>query len=283
MDYQFPDRVCRFNLQNNLTREFCVIEQLKFKLPVFEGPLELMLHLISKHKLDIYDIEISVLLEQYIEYIEQLKLSDLEVSSEFLTMAARLVYIKTMSLLPRHEEADELKRELVGQLLEYRLIKLVAEEFKLRYKGNLLFVREQQEIEIDRTYIRSHSADELLDAYLQLRTKVKQKQPPPKSEFTSIVSRRIVPVEARIVYILRTLYEKGEIDYSLVLSSEDKSEKIATFLAMLELIKSKRIFLTDDNSKLIFNKTIGVEADLNSESWRRRISIDGDRQDDSGD
>lgn len=283
MDYQFPDRVCRFNLQNNLTREFCVIEQLKFKLPVFEGPLELMLHLISKHKLDIYDIEISVLLEQYIEYIEQLKLSDLEVSSEFLTMAARLVYIKTMSLLPRHEEADELKRELVGQLLEYRLIKLVAEEFKLRYKGNLLFVREQQEIEIDRTYIRSHSADELLDAYLQLRTKVKQKQPPPKSEFTSIVSRRIVPVEARIVYILRTLYEKGEIDYSLVLSSNDKSEKIATFLAMLELIKSKRIFLTDDNSKLIFNKTIGVEADLNSESWRRRISIDGDRQDDSGD
>ena len=93
------------------------MEQLSFKLEVFEGPLDLLLHLIAKHKLDIQDIEISSLLEQYLEYIAQMKLADLEVASEFLEMAARLVYIKTVSLLPKHEEAEELKRELTGELL----------------------------------------------------------------------------------------------------------------------------------------------------------------------
>ena len=74
------------------------MEPINFKLEVFEGPLDLLLHLISKHKLDIADIEISSLLEQYLAYIEQMKLADLEVASEFLEMAARLVYIKTVSL-----------------------------------------------------------------------------------------------------------------------------------------------------------------------------------------
>ena len=89
--------------------------QLNFKLDVFEGPLDLLLHLISKHKLNINDIEISKLLEQYLDVIAEMKMADLEVASEFLEMAARLVYIKTVSLLPRHEEAEDLKKELTGQ------------------------------------------------------------------------------------------------------------------------------------------------------------------------
>ena len=91
------------------------MEKLSFKTAEFEGPLDLMLFLIQKHKLDIYDISISALLEQYLEYIRSLQDADLEVASEFLEMASRLVYIKTVSLLPRHEEESvQLKAELQG-------------------------------------------------------------------------------------------------------------------------------------------------------------------------
>ena len=95
---------------------------LEFHLGEFEGPLDLLLHLIARHKLNINDIEISVLLEQYLEYMAQMREADLEISSEFLEMAARLVYIKTVSLLPRPQEAAQLKQELEGQLLEYQSV-----------------------------------------------------------------------------------------------------------------------------------------------------------------
>ena len=94
------------------------------------------MYLISKHKLNINDIEISALLEQYLEYIEQMRVADLEVASEFLEMAARLVYIKTVSLLPRQEEeGEQLKRELQGQLLEYSLCKQIAGQMAEMYRG----------------------------------------------------------------------------------------------------------------------------------------------------
>ena len=93
------------------------MEQINYKLEVFEGPMDLLLSLISKHKLDIYDIPIMELVEQYTDYVRQMQEADMDVASEFLEMAARLVYIKTVSLLPKSEEAEELKRELTGELL----------------------------------------------------------------------------------------------------------------------------------------------------------------------
>ena len=98
------------------------MESLSFHLSDFEGPLDLLLHLIAKHKLNILDIEISELLRQYLLFIENREDKDLEVRSEFLEMAARLVHIKTVSLLPKHEEeAEDLKKTLTGELMEYRL------------------------------------------------------------------------------------------------------------------------------------------------------------------
>ena len=94
------------------------MEAISYKLSEFEGPLDLLLHLISKNKLNIYDIEISVLLAQYMEHIDKMKEKNMDVASEFLEMAARLVYIKTVSLLPKHEESEELKKELSGELIE---------------------------------------------------------------------------------------------------------------------------------------------------------------------
>ena len=103
------------------------MEQITYTLPVFEGPLDLLLNLIAKNKLNIYDIEISVLLEQYTEKIKEMQEAQIEIASEFLEMASRLVYIKSTMLLPKHEEeVEELKKELTGQLLEYQECKRIA-------------------------------------------------------------------------------------------------------------------------------------------------------------
>ena len=103
------------------------MEALSYKLEVFEGPMDLLLHLISKHKIDINDIPILQLVEQYLDYVRQMQLADMDVASEFVEMAARLVYIKTVSLLPVHEEeAQALKEELQGELSEYRDCQIMA-------------------------------------------------------------------------------------------------------------------------------------------------------------
>ena len=96
------------------------MEKLSYKLPAFEGPLDLLLYLVSKNKLNIFDIQISELVDQYTEHIDVMKEQNMDITSEFLEMAARLIYIKTVYLLPKHEEADELKKELSGQLIEYQ-------------------------------------------------------------------------------------------------------------------------------------------------------------------
>lgn len=230
------------------------MEQLTFRLEVFEGPLDLMLHLISKHKLDINDIPISRLLEQYLDYINQMQAADLEVASEFLAMAARLVYIKTVSLLPVHDEGDELKHELEGQLLEYQLCKEMAERLRERSRNGLIFVREPLQLPVDKSYRLEHPKELLLEAYLAAVGKAKRKLPPPRTAFTGIVSRRMVSVESRIVYVLQKLYRSGTVPYDEFFLAEDRSEQVATFLAMLELIKSRRIWVSDDNSHVYFNR-----------------------------
>lgn len=99
------------------------MEQLNYKIDVFEGPMDLLLHLISKHKLNINDIPIVELVNQYLDYVRQMQEQDFDIAGEFLEMAARLIYIKTVSLLPRHEEAEILKKNLPENLLNIRIVK----------------------------------------------------------------------------------------------------------------------------------------------------------------
>lgn len=229
--------------------------QLEFHLGEFEGPLELLLFLISKHKLNINDIEISALLEQYLDYIERMQAADLEVASEFLEMAARLVYIKTVSLLPRQEEeGEQLRRELQGQLLEYSLCKQIAGEMAEMYLGNRVFVRAPAKIRVDSVYRGNHRPEELLAGYRLVVGKAARKLPPPAAAFSGIVNRRVVSVTSRIVYILKKLYRTGQVPYGEFFQATDRSELVATFLAMLELMKSKRIVVSDDDTTVFFRR-----------------------------
>ena len=128
--------------------------ELKFTANDFEGPLDLLLHLISKNKLDIKDIEISILVDQYVKQIESFKEYDMDIASEFLDMASRLIYLKTVSLLPKSEEAEELKAELTGELIEYQLCKQMALELAKNTEGFKTAIREPVKIDIDKSYKR---------------------------------------------------------------------------------------------------------------------------------
>ena len=114
---------------------------LSYKLDCFEGPLDLLLTLISKNKLNIYDIPISELLTQYMAHIDAMREADMDIASEFLEMASRLIYMKTVSLLPSHEEAELLKQELTGELIEYKLCREMAEKLSHMTGGFATHVR----------------------------------------------------------------------------------------------------------------------------------------------
>ncbi|HNX64385.1 MAG TPA: segregation/condensation protein A [Oscillospiraceae bacterium] len=228
---------------------------LSFKLDKFEGPLDLLLFLISKHKLNINDIPIAELLEQYLSSIEDMKERDIEVAGEFLEMAAKLIYIKTVSLLPQPNEAEILKKELEGRLIEYSLCKKAAEILKERYCGNSVFVRQPMKIDVDNTYRLLHNPFSLLDIYKSMNLKEMQKKPLLPNEFSKIVSTKIVSVTSKIIFILKKLYTSGKAELGEIFSDiTDRSERVATFLAVLELTKSGRILLNDDNSEIYFNR-----------------------------
>ncbi len=231
------------------------MDSISFKLDVFEGPLDLLLHLIQKHKLNINDIEISKLLEQYLIYIDRCKEQDLELAGEFLEMAARLIYIKTASLLPKPQEAEEIKKELQGALIEYSLCKKAAAELKERFIGNDIFVRQPMKIKVSATYRLIHSPDRLVDAFMNMGVKNIDFQEANESKIGSVVQQKTVSVISKVVYVLRTLYQGGKVYMdSLYENVYDRSARVATFLAVLELTKSGRILISDDCTEIYLKK-----------------------------
>lgn len=228
------------------------MEQLSYKLEVFEGPLELLSSLLSKNKLSIYDISIATLLDQYLEHIELMKENNMDVASEFMVLASRLVYLKSVSLLPKHEdEANELKDELAGELLEYEICKQMANELSLRTEGFNTFVKKQDIIKLDTTYALIHEKSILKDSYLSAIGRGQRKQPPSTEVFTNIVAKKIVSVSSKIVSVLRKLWSgKRESLKSVFLESHSRSELVATFLAVLELCKANRVRIQGEGDEM---------------------------------
>lgn len=220
-------------------------DKLSFKLEVFEGPLDLLLSLIAKNKINIYDIPVSLLLEQYMQKLDEMKQMDIEVASEFLTMAAHLIYIKSQMLLPRHEEEEEEdpRERLVRMLVEYQRYKEIVLVLAVRAQaGDNRFVKKPDEVEPDDTYRRNHTVKELYEAYLAVQKRVKRRMPPPVTSFRGIVGRTVVSVNSKVVEVLRRLLRQRTIQYRAVFEhSKSRSDIVATFLAVLELTKLRRI------------------------------------------
>ncbi|MDR1002353.1 MAG: segregation/condensation protein A [Oscillospiraceae bacterium] len=224
------------------------MEKLSYKLEIFEGPLDVLLFLISKNKLDIYDISVSELLEQYMLHIGAMRESDMEVASEFLIMATRLVYIKTAMLMPQKEQAEALKQELEGELIEYQLCRELAVKLSERADFDR-FSREEMKIDLDKSYKHRHSVSEIYKAYLAAAGRGKRREPPSAERFEAIVAKKTVSVESKVIGILKRLYRFKTVQFAQLFDrAESKSDLVATFLALLELIKHKRIYVEDDLS-----------------------------------
>ncbi|HNX90495.1 MAG TPA: segregation/condensation protein A [Candidatus Omnitrophota bacterium] len=220
----------------------------KVKLNFFEGPLDLLLFLIKKERIDIYDIPISRITEQYLEYLELMKLLDLSIAGDFLVMAATLMHIKSKMLLPpdenaTEEELEDPREELVRRLLEYKKYKEAAMELnEMRDKNKELFYRtgtgEREALFVDENgeYFEASLFD-LINAFRKVLGRI------PKETFHEVVRDKFT-VSDKIKYICSLLPAKSKLLFSeLFVNMRSKDEVIATFLAVLELMKMREILV----------------------------------------
>lgn len=224
-------------------------QTITFKLEDFEGPLDLLLYLVSKNKMNIYDIEIVALIDQYVSMVNGLPVYQMESASEFIEMAARLVQMKSYFLLPKSEEAERMKEELTGMLVEYSACKEVAAQLRSMAEGVYTVVREPAEVELDTEYRLRHDVYLLEEAYNALQGRSRQKQPPRQEQFEPLTTAPFVSVTSRIIHVLRGLMT-GRVRRlrQLFVKEGGRSQTVATFLAVLELVRAGRISIADDES-----------------------------------
>lgn len=245
------------------------MEKMQYKLESFNGPLDLLLHLITKNKVNIWDIPIVEITEQYLEAIEGIEESALEDTSEFLVMAAQLLYIKSKMLLPKPEEEEEEdpREDLARRLAEYKLFKeasasLRKNEFSTRY----MFFKPEEKIDFPLPeYDRRHEVDELIDAFAAILARRERKKKPEKRAFSGIVGREKVSVEDMVEKVCKYLAKTPRLKFKSIFRAEDsKPEMIATFLAVLEMIKLNKIRAEyDENTEdfvLMQEKTANEDA-----------------------
>ena len=232
------------------------------KLQVFEGPMDLLMHLIEKNKIDIYDIPIVTITDQYLEYVRQMEHSDMNVTSEFLVMAATLLDIKSRMLLPREEdeegEEEDPRDELVRRLLEYKMYKYMSEELreKSRHAGYSYF-RPQDLPEEVRSYVPPLNYEELIgdrtaqsleSVFKEVLKRKKSRVDPIRSGFGKIQKEEI-SVADKTLFIRAYLASHPHADFREMLEREDsKEEIIVTFLVVLELMKNQMIRITQEET-----------------------------------
>ncbi len=223
---------------------------LSFKLEIFEGPLELLLSLITKNKVNIYDIPIALILEQYMDYLHTMEMFNMEIASEFIVMASQLMVIKSRLLLPKVEDEEDPRQELVDMLLEYQRAKQTAEilhDRELTYSGR--YEKPPEEIKnINKTeYKLTHDIRILQEAYMRIyqrRLELMEAQANTEKLDNLLKTTRHVPVNERILHVMKILVKRGNCSFAgLFEKAESRSEIVATFLAVLELIKGRRIMV----------------------------------------
>jgi len=237
------------------------LKEINVKLEVFEGPMELLYHLIEKNEIDIYDIPIAELADQYIDYIQKFPY-DMDSMSSFLVMASSLLEIKSKLLLPslkaEEDEETDPREELVKRLLEYKRFKEISEVLKNRFlsEGNLIFKETDEEIKnlmglksIDTEEILSGvSMDTLYRIFEDVLNRKELKVDKIRSSFGSI-KRDSFTIEEKIQAIQNMLHKKRKFEFKEIFQDDtEKMEVVVTFLALLELIKQKEVKVNQDKT-----------------------------------
>ena len=235
------------------------MEALTYKIEAYEGPLDVLLGLIRKNEVNIYDIPIAELLRQFIEHIDVMRRENLEVSSEFLTMAATLVQIKSAMLLPKHEEEQEDPRtELVNMLLEYERYKMAATNFREHESGVYRFIREPIKLDVDPTYTREHDVNTLCLAYNSIFSAVshKKERKVSRESISKIVLRKTTSVASKVFMIIRLLARKTKIKFASLVGKDDiRGDAVAAFFATLQLARAGRVHIDTDGDFPIISMT----------------------------
>ena len=240
------------------------MEEMKYKLESFEGPLDLLLTLIKKNKVSIWDIPIVEITDQYLEAIAGIEKTMLDNTGEFIILASQLLYIKSKMLLPKDEEDDEEdpREELVQRLYEYKKFKEASHEMrKSEFSSKYMVFRDEENIKFPvPEYNIDHPINDLLDAFGNIMQRKVRKAKPEKRAFYGIVGREKVSVDDMVVKIKNVLSLKRKVEFSALFGEEDsRPEMIATFLAVLEMIKLNQINADSDSKKNEFiiseNKT----------------------------
>ena len=221
------------------------------KLKDFEGPLDLLLHLVSKYQMDIYDVPITEVIEQYLAYISTLQAMRLEVAGEYMVMASQLMLIKSRKLLPKVAEVtdleDDLEQDLLSQIEEYRKFKLLGEQLEVKHQERAQYyskaptelIYEDAELVHDKTTI------DLFLAFSNLLSKKKEEF----SQNHTTILRDEYKIEDMMIIVREALVEGQQLRLQdLFKETKDLQEVITLFLATLELIKTQEILLIQKES-----------------------------------
>lgn len=224
----------------------------------FDGPLDAILFLLSKNKIEIQDISITSILEQYLAYLEEMKRMDMEIASEFIAMASHLMLIKTKMLLSKAEQEEAISEmELLIRSLEerqrkeaFQQVKTTVEFLSVRNEiGIGLFTKGQEPYQRDLTYRYQHDPSDLIRAMAAVAERSERALPPPTSNFSGIVGREPYPVTKKAAEVLKKLLSRGISKFlKLFRGSRSRSEIVATFLAVLELCRVRSVELDGENN-----------------------------------
>lgn len=241
------------------------METVSFHLQVFDGPLDLLMHLLKKNKLSIYEIHIKEITEQFFEYLDQMEELNMEISSEFLVVAAQLLLIKSRMLLPKYdeeEEEDDPRRELIDRLEEYKKYKLAAEVFEeAQHSADHLYFGEGESILFPPSDENlSIPIEKLLNAVANILERGERKAPPSRDSFKGIVGRVKVSVGKKASYVRSVLRQRKQVKFRELFDGLDsRPEVVATFLAILEMIREGRIVIEEQEDDFVC--TEGEKAD----------------------
>ena len=224
------------------------MDALTYRLDQFEGPLDLLLTLIQKNKVSITDIPISLICDQYMEYIVSARELDMDVASEFIVMASELMLIKSKMLLPRDEETeDDPRATLTDALLRYQQAKEGAAKLApmyAYYSGRM--VKDTDEISIDKTFVQDQDVTSLCAAIRRIVAYNNALEKAATTTFTPMISKPIIPVEIKIVSIIKHIEKRGIASLDELLCGEvTLPDMIASFLGVLELIKVRKILVEE--------------------------------------
>ena len=225
------------------------MDTITYRLDQFEGPLDLLLTLIQKNKVSITDIPISLICDQYMEYITEAQSLDMDIAAEFIVMASELMLIKSKMLLPREDDGeDDPRATLTDALLRYQQAKEAAAKLTplyAYYSGRM--VKDTDEISIDKTYVHDQDVTSLLAAMRRIIAYNNALEKAATTTFTPMISKPIIPVEIKIVSILRTIEKRGIATLEeLIIDEVTLPDLIASFLGVLELVKIRKLLVETD-------------------------------------